>query len=245
MATSHAANAITGFGSSVTALGLSSAGNSGTVSRSDHTHPSSVAMDFSLTASSGTRKLVIGSGRNSFGAGSSTIEFYSANNGALTADIVADGGSSLPLRIRRRDGGGDIRLQAPTSYVRNAADTGWGNLYVGHIGYQTQANDSDPRIKRNITPASPRVSPRALADTTIRFNFRSEPATERQRLGFDAARLRDIAPDIVRSRSPAEGIETEAGLSEVLGFDPIGMLAVLAQQVADLADRVAALESRP
>lgn len=189
-----------------------------------------VAGDIALSATSGQRAINIGTGRT--GDGNAVIQFYAAaqTGGAdvLCADILRIGGTASGLRIRQHFDD-EIRLQASVLRMRNRVD----DAYVA-IEASAFTVSSDPRNKRDIRePAVP--SARALSDAAIEFEWSRQPG---RHIGFDARKIRDIAP-----LASVEMVDHPETGDRELGVDLCAIIAIQARHIAELADRVEALES--
>jgi hypothetical protein len=116
-------------------------------------------------------------------------------------------------------------------------------LQVGAVTYDTAAARSDPRLKRGITAVTvPPATAARLKEAVIRFNFKHEAEEHPPHLGFDAAQIRDILPEIVIASPPNPNHPEEVGMAEVLSFDMTGLVASLVMDVAGLTARVEQLE---
>jgi hypothetical protein len=222
-------------------LGTASRGSATTLSRSDHVHPMPSAADvsalpasggtltgtLSLSVSTGERSLNIGTSRT--GDGNSILRFYATNGGAVDASVFRVGGEDGELRLKNERGTGGARFMVSNLYIRNQADNGWVPISASAFTV-----NSDPRNKRDITEPGPLPTARALGDAAIEFSWEHAPG---RHLGFDAERIRQIAPlastDLL---ADAETNRTE------LGIDLAALLAIQAKMLADLSDRLDAVE---
>lgn len=146
----------------------------------------------------------------------------------LCADIVRIGGTAAGLRIRQHFDE-EIRLQASILRMRDRADNDYADIEAKKFTVS-----SDPRNKRDIRePAVP--SARALSDAAIEFEWSRQPG---RHIGFDARKIRDIAP-----LASVEMVDHPETGDRELGVDLCAIIAIQARHIAELADRVEALES--
>ena len=257
MATSHAANSITALGGTAQALGTASNGSGTVVALSNHVHPMPDAADvgaldltggtlsgsLSISASSGGRSINIGTGRTS--DGTSKIGFFSQSGGGESAYILRASGANNDMSLKNNGTNGQFIFLITTLYVRNQYNSAYADLQVGDVTYDTAAARSDPRLKRGITAVTaPPATATRLKEAVIRFNFKHEAEGHPRHLGFDAAQIRDILPEIVIARPPHPKHPEEAGMAEVLSFDMTGLVASLVMDVAGLTARLEAAEAQ-
>lgn len=167
MATSHAANNITGFGASAAALGSSAAGTATTVSRSDHVHAMPTAANVgALPATGGTiiGNLVVSgtitlqdnlsrtSGAYITAPGqSTTIPIYAFNSDPDTGiGNHADNAIGLITNAALRLGIGNGGMYPATP---NAFNLGDGTYYYSSVYANNFVDVSDQRLKTDIIDA--------------------------------------------------------------------------------------------
>ena len=125
----------------------------------------------------------------------------------------------------------------------NVANSLWAALDCGAVTYDSQQQRSDPRLKRDIQP--PTVEPpsaRLLEQAVCEFNFKTDPATARRRLGFDASVIAALAPDIVSQLTSTQTSDDDIG--KMLAIDMTALTAILVRQISRIEDRLASLEAR-
>ncbi len=268
MATSHAANSITALGGTAQALGTASNGSGTVVALSNHVHPMPDAADvgaldltggtlsgslsisassggrsINISASSGGRSVNIGTSRTS--DGTSKVGFYSQSGAGESAYILRDSGANSDMSLKNNGTNGQFIFLITTLYVRNQNNSAYAALQVGAVTYDTAAARSDPRLKRGITAVTvPPATATRLKEAVIRFNFKHEAEGHPPHLGFDAAQIRDILPEIVIARPPHPKLPDEAGMADVLSFDMTGLVASLVMDVAGLTARLEAAEAQ-
>lgn len=167
MATSHAANSITGFGASAAALGSSAAGTATTVSRSDHVHAMPTAANVgALPATGGTisGNLVVSgtttlqnylsrtSGAYITAPGqSTTIPLYSFNSDPDTG-IGNHANNAIGLitnsALRLGIGNGGMYPATPNAFL-----LGDGTYYYSSVYANNFVDVSDQRLKTDIIDA--------------------------------------------------------------------------------------------
>jgi len=127
----------------------------------------------------------------------------------------------------------------------NVANSSWAALDCGSITYSSQHQRSDPRLKRDIQP--PTVEPpsaRLLEQAVCEFNFKTDPATARRRLGFDASVIAALAPDIVSQLTSNQILTSDDNIEQMLAIDMTALTAILVRQISRIEDRLASLEAR-
>ena len=127
----------------------------------------------------------------------------------------------------------------------NVANSSWAALDCGSITYDSQHQRSDPRLKRDIQP--PTVEPpsaRLLEQAVCEFNFKTDPATARRRLGFDASVIAALAPDIVSQLTSNQILTSDDNIEQMLAIDMTALTAILVRQISRIEDRLASLEAR-
>jgi len=127
----------------------------------------------------------------------------------------------------------------------NVANSSWADLDCGSITYSSQHQRSDPRLKRDIQP--PTVEPpsaRLLEQAVCEFNFKTDPATARRRLGFDASVIAALAPDIVSQLTSNQILTSDDNIEQMLAIDMTALTAILVRQISRIEDRLASLEAR-
>ena len=127
----------------------------------------------------------------------------------------------------------------------NVANSSWAALDCGSITYDSQHQRSDPRLKRDIQP--PTVEPpsaRLLEQAVCEFNFKTDPATARRRLGFDASVIAALAPDIVSQPTSTQILTSDDDIGKMLAIDMTALTAILVRQISRIEDRLASLEAR-
>ena len=127
----------------------------------------------------------------------------------------------------------------------NVANSSWADLDCGSITYSSQHQRSDPRLKRDIQP--PTVEPpsaRLLEQAVCEFNFKTDPATARRRLGFDASVIAALAPDIVSQPTSTQILTSDDDIGKMLAIDMTALTAILVRQISRIEDRLASLEAR-
>ena len=127
----------------------------------------------------------------------------------------------------------------------NVANSSWAALDCGSITYDSQHQRSDPRLKRDIQP--PTVEPpsaRLLEQAVCEFNFKTDPATARRRLGFDASVIAALAPDIVSQPTSTQILTSDDNIEQMLAIDMTALTAILVRQISRIEDRLASLEAR-
>ena len=127
----------------------------------------------------------------------------------------------------------------------NVANSLWAALDCGAVTYDSQQQRSDPRLKRDIQP--PTVEPpsaRLLEQAVCEFNFKTDPATARRRLGFDASVIAALAPDIVSQLTSTQILTSDDDIGKMLAIDMTALTAILVRQISRIEDRLASLEAR-
>lgn len=125
----------------------------------------------------------------------------------------------------------------------NTANSAWARVDVGAIYYSTATQRSDPRLKRNIQlPTETPPKPSDLASAIIEFNFKEEDKKAKLHLGFNAETLATVAPSVVVNH-PADQAIDDGIEGNIKGIDITALIAVLAQQLAVLENRLNVLEN--
>jgi hypothetical protein len=197
----------------------------------------------SISASSGGRSINIGTSRTS--DGTSKIGFFAESGAGESAYILRASGANNDMSLKNSGTNGQFIFLITTLYVRNQINSAYADLQVGDVTYDTAAARSDPRLKRGITAVTvPPATATRLQEAVIRFNFKHEAEGHPRHLGFDAAKVKDILPEIVIARPPHPKHPEEAGMTEVLSYDLVGLVASLVMDVAGLTARLEAAEAQ-
>ena len=127
----------------------------------------------------------------------------------------------------------------------NVANSLWAALDCGAVTYDSQQQRSDPRLKRDIQPPTAEPpSARLLEQAVCEFNFKTDPATARRRLGFDASVIAALAPDIVSQLTSTQILTSDDDIGKMLAIDMTALTAILVRQISRIEDRLASLEAR-
>lgn len=127
----------------------------------------------------------------------------------------------------------------------NVANSLWAALDCGTVTYSSQQQRSDPRLKRDIQPPTAEPpSARLLEQAVCEFNFKTDPATARRRLGFDASVIAALAPDIVSQLTSTQILTSDDDIGKMLAIDMTALTAILVRQISRIEDRLASLEAR-
>lgn len=127
----------------------------------------------------------------------------------------------------------------------NVANSLWAALDCGAVTYDSQQQRSDPRLKRDIKPPTAEPpSARLLEQAVCEFNFKTDPATARRRLGFDASVIAALAPDIVSKITSTQILTSDDDIGQMLAIDMTALTAILVRQISRIEDRLASLEAR-
>lgn len=127
----------------------------------------------------------------------------------------------------------------------NVANSLWAPLDCGTVTYSSQQQRSDPRLKRDIQPPTAEPpSARLLEQAVCEFNFKTDPATARRRLGFDASVIAALAPDIVSQLTSTQILTSDDDIGKMLAIDMTALTAILVRQISRIEDRLASLEAR-
>ena len=269
MSTSHAANAITGWGASAAALaGTQSPGSATTVSRSDHVHPTTGLALSGHTHSTYDRASSVLSGASVFsnivvtdGIVTSTetrsltagnVGAYSATGGTVSGNITTTGyvnaqswlaGTSLSM--------GGILLWPNVTYLsinENGGTNGLLDLKAKDVYANGVKLTSDKRLKRNIRPVRTdeglsQIRGLASANGVIGFRFKTDPEDAPERLGLSAQAVAASIPAASATFAAVEATEDREAEDAYLGWDVSALIATLVAAVATLDARLDALES--
>ncbi|HWO57697.1 MAG TPA: tail fiber domain-containing protein [bacterium] len=216
MATSHPANAITGFGSSAQALGSSqSPGTATTVSRSDHRHPYPTPAQIGAANANGDVN-------NLFYA----AEVHVPNQGGLTCTFSSDAG-------RVEVAASSCKLQQSGAvYVTDRSATVYKPINASAFTVNS-ARD----VKTDVTPLESGLEKvRAIRPVRFRYSQGDDPKVH---AGCIAEEVEAVFPEAVFPMGGVDGIPASKGID-------YGRLAVLSlQAVKELDARLQALEARP
>jgi len=179
------------------------------------------------------------------------------NSGSAVTDIYANNGqtvgASRPQWFMRLDTGGDLAYftrRAPNAgaYVNTLLSDGSGNLTISgatatKASGTTWANPSDPRLKEDVAPYSRGTAELVQLDPIMyRYNGRAGTSPDIHGIGLDAAAVKPIMPECVRTVS-VQLDPDDAEPTDILTLDASPIIFTLINAVKELAARVAALEA--